>query len=60
MILFRYEVLLCLPGHGTEITHRRFMTHDAATYYLLRHQNPSQNLEARVYDRKKKRYLGGG
>jgi len=57
MILLRYEVRILVRGKDESIVHRRFMTHDGASYCAGRFRTVSTHLEARIYDRKKQRFL---
>jgi hypothetical protein len=57
VIFLRYEVRLVFTGGKDSITHRRFMTHDGASYCAGRFRTASNHLVARVYDRKRQRYL---
>lgn len=61
MILLRYEVRVRVRGDdevGRIRTHRRFLTHDGASYCLNTFRSVNRYLEARIYDRKKREYLG--
>jgi len=57
MILLRYEVRILVRGKDESVVHRRFMTHDGASYCQGRFRAVSSHLEARIYDRKKQRFL---
>lgn len=57
MIILRYEVRIRVPGETRDFKHRRFMTHDGASYYLAKAQLRSRHFEVRLYDRKRERYL---
>ena len=61
MILLRYEVRVRVRGDdevGRIKVHRRFLTHDGASYCLNVFRSVNRSLEARIYDRKKREYLG--